>query len=838
MSNIVDAYPREGIVFRTKPLFQWDWGQIVRLHISDLPAAYKVEFSNSTRADAVSTIQTTDEVTVPAQFLESGNPVYAWVVVVDEARTTEYSLMIPVAARAKPTDLEPAPEEQTEIEQTLSALNEAVSDVQGIADAIPDTINDALEAAKESGEFDGPKGDKCDKGDTGDTGERGPQGIQGEQGIQGPKGDKGDKGDTGSQGPKGDTGATGATGPAGPKGDKGEQGPKGDPGDDYILTAADKAEIAQQAEELLAPVLDTKAPAIWEDASGSIAHFADGADDMPLRECVIRIEPVQEGTGDPSPENVRPITGWTGCRVERSGKNMLPTASYTDAKRSVIAATMDAELGRVLIGKTDAFTISGVSTAVQSDGNTISINVYYSDGTSAITVIYRGDQHVSGALTGPWAIHLTTGKTISDVHLGGTTRNAVVTLTNLQLESGFTATPYEPYQGSTYGITFPAEAGTVYGGTLDVVRGVLTVTHGMIASYAGETLPGEWISDLDVYADGTTPTTGAQVVYQLATPTTYTLTPQEIKTLLGTNNIWADTGDTAVTYPADTRMFVEQNAPESPVQDVQVNGTSILSQGVANVPLANSTTPGVVIVREKSDGLRIDSNNRLSIARPTEADLKEGNTSYRVLSPEYQHISTFYGLAKAAGADMAPSSNPVGTYTDAAKIAIQKMLGIYQAPWEVIRSDTGTNAEEADIDITVDGNGNAFELTDVRILFWLPTQQTVAKKGDYGRIFAYYSSSGADTAYCGQWEQTAGQTGRICGAEILQENNMIKTSMYKNAILNSEIAENSTLRLYPYASNNSQIWSLLSEQRIYSKVAITKVTGTYGYVIYGKRKWQ
>ena len=41
MSNIVDAYPREGTVFRTKPLFQWDWGQIVRLHISDLPASYK-----------------------------------------------------------------------------------------------------------------------------------------------------------------------------------------------------------------------------------------------------------------------------------------------------------------------------------------------------------------------------------------------------------------------------------------------------------------------------------------------------------------------------------------------------------------------------------------------------------------------------------------------------------------------------------------------------------------------------------------------------------------------------------------------------------------------------
>ena len=31
--------------------------------------------------------------------------------------------------------------------------------------------------------------------------------------------------------------------------------------------------------------------------------------------------PVQEGSGDPSPENVRPISGWTGCEIEQTGKN-------------------------------------------------------------------------------------------------------------------------------------------------------------------------------------------------------------------------------------------------------------------------------------------------------------------------------------------------------------------------------------------------------------------------------------------------------------------------------------------------------------------------------------
>ena len=91
----------------------------------------------------------------------------------------------------------------------------------------------------------GPKGDKGDKGDTGpkgDPGERGVRGIQGLQGEQGPQGPKGDKGDTGERGVRGIQGLQGETGP---------QGPKGDKGDDYVLTPADKEEIAVMAAKLV-----------------------------------------------------------------------------------------------------------------------------------------------------------------------------------------------------------------------------------------------------------------------------------------------------------------------------------------------------------------------------------------------------------------------------------------------------------------------------------------------------------------------------------------------------------------------------------------------------------
>jgi hypothetical protein len=80
------------------------------------------------------------------------------------------------------------------------------------------------------------------------SGIKGETGEQGEQGIQGPKGDKGEQGPQGIQG---------ETGPQGERGPKGEQGERGEQGDDYVLTAADKTEIAQQATTLIGDATTT-----------------------------------------------------------------------------------------------------------------------------------------------------------------------------------------------------------------------------------------------------------------------------------------------------------------------------------------------------------------------------------------------------------------------------------------------------------------------------------------------------------------------------------------------------------------------------------------------------
>ncbi len=181
----------------------------------------------------------------------------------------------------------------------------------------------------------------------------------------------------------------------------------------------------------------------------------------------------------------------------------------------------------------------------------------------------------------------------------------------MQLEIGSSASPHSQYSGSLYTISWQTEAGTIYGGTLNVTTGTLTVTHALmdvsaatwayITSYAypvfraaipgaaraageisvlcskyepstnrtytafrGADLDGKicvvtdqsqpWIAlqdaaltSLDAFAAAAS---DLQIVYRLAEPLTVSLTPAEVRTLLGANVLSADTGAVSVRYVA------------------------------------------------------------------------------------------------------------------------------------------------------------------------------------------------------------------------------------------------------------------------------------------------
>ena len=164
-----------------------------------------------------------------------------------------------------------------------------------------------------------------------------------------------------------------------------------------------------------------------------------------------------------------------------------------------------------------------------------------------------------------------------------------------------------PTQDAQDGTTTTVNLGrTVYGGTLDVVSGVLTdkmgtITDNDFTNYVNGSSSGglhwaeatvgvtanadaissmlEWKATgagwgsttecfsaesgkIRVYtsatslADFKTSFANLTVCYELSTPQTYTLTPTEVKTLLGENNVWADSGDVEVTYRRDISIVI------------------------------------------------------------------------------------------------------------------------------------------------------------------------------------------------------------------------------------------------------------------------------------------
>ena len=124
---------------------------------------------------------------------------------------------------------------------------------------------------------------------------------------------------------------------------------------------------------------------------------------------------------------------------------------------------------------------------------------------------------------------------------------------------------------------------------------------------------------------------------------------------------------------------------EEPV-DVQINGTSITENGVANIPIGGENLGVVKINSDK--GIQISKDGTLLI-NPTLGAAKYGDEAYKPIVPYIQHYSTFYGLAKAAGHDEKASTLPVGQYTDEAKTAIQTMLGVDTAIADAISGITG-----------------------------------------------------------------------------------------------------------------------------------------------------
>lgn len=399
--------------------------------------------------------------------------------------------------------------------------------------------------------------------------------------------------------------------------------------------------LQKTAEELTDKINDSYP--IGTARPSAVAVIDDGADDIPVKSLVVAIEPVQAGSGDPSPSNVRAISGWNTVKVARTRQNLLPVmaetttlygVTFTVDDRGAVTAVGTSTTGNKSVLdyghahlRPGTYILSGCPAGGTDETYRLRLGIgsYAGD---ALTVERGGGQEFT--ITEPMDLYAR----IYVQPAAGAVNQTWFPMIRLADDSA----TWTPSEEEVTDITLPT---TVYGGTLDVTKGILTVDRAFVTwngsedwvlsggkkvrgniyalqnlikrpASASEVLEGLQASYLTAQTDNATyqgtigiscQTNGVvgitltgeattvdavkaylaehplQVVYPLATPQTYTLTPTEIKTLLGENRIYADAGDATVEYRVDFNEAGLMYIPKAPTADGSYRLTVDVSGG-------------------------------------------------------------------------------------------------------------------------------------------------------------------------------------------------------------------------------------------------------------------
>lgn len=618
---------------------------------------------------------------------------------------TGYEVRIYKNVRAGlPDGTEPTPAEQSTIDQLITALNTAVEDAQDAQQAIEDmtvsaeSLAEGASATVTKSEQDGvvhlafgiPVGATGATGATGETGvgiastvlnadytltitltdgtSYTTPSIRGASGADGADGSDGNgiasavlnadytltltftDGTTyttpsirGAQGETGQTGATGAT-PSFSIGTVTTLEPTesatatitGTPENPVLNLGIPQGEQGEITTEEFLKAFPT------DTASGAIASFSDGADNLPLKSLIVDINPVQDLHGQDAPYPAGGGKNKIGPSAMELG---TLTSGYNPENRALengkyyygFSATnyyYPAHITSFIAGD-NSITFSsanaayGVGFAISASANTSYAVSFTSSDTVYASISYYDANGAFLSSSQTYSVNFTVTTPASTamalVIFRASTANTKVTFNSIQFEQSSTVTAFAPYENlcpisgltevavnhsdadMTNPTTITISLGqTVYGGKVDVLSGELTV-YPYYASYNGETLTGEWISDRDKYVAGTTPTIGAQVVNIGAQGVTVQLSANQINSLLGVNNIWADSGDTTAEYRADTKLFIERlTAPDSVDMVADTNITSgkyfmvgnSLYKATANIANGSAIIVGTNAVRK------------------------------------------------------------------------------------------------------------------------------------------------------------------------------------------------------------------------------------------------
>lgn len=368
--------------------------------------------------------------------------------------------------------------------------------------------------------------------------------------------------------------------------------------------AADRAEAA--ADEATAAAAAARASALDVSAEGDVVTIYDGAADADVIELIGFIEPLQAGTGDPSLTNPRAISGRTGMNISTTGKNIFDETD-ADWKLNYIINASGAESSNSSYKYSQLFTRVKPETEYTlqfNKGTSSSLACTVAFYTRSLAFISRESVISATSQTGDLSGSFTTPAGCEFIRINVPKSST----TDIQIEAGEEKTDYQAF-GEYTPVSWQTAAGTVYAGVLNATTGVLTVTHAIMdmgdfvprldpvdhvfrmdlsgrkygpdevgwssaSAFVGSgvsiaNVPDKSFSfssstdmvlirddDYSSIASFLAAYAGQKLVYPVATPTTYNLTPEEFKTMKLLNTMWTDAGAMTVTYYADLKAYI------------------------------------------------------------------------------------------------------------------------------------------------------------------------------------------------------------------------------------------------------------------------------------------
>lgn len=220
-------------------------------------------------------------------------------------------------------------------------------------------------------------------------------------------------------------------------------------------------------------IIDTLCPAI--KASGRIVSCEPVAG-YPLQ-VVARIECTQEGEGDPSPDNVRPITGSSSVVLKHCGKNLFNKDSFPLTVGRYVRSAGD--LTQYSSSSNYACT-EGFIPVTHLRGKTITLNHPPAEkgGSNPKMVFYTADTAGAAIAAGVTDEYTTTVPSNANF-MRFSTHKDYADGTQIQIEIGSAVTEYERYNASDDILV--AFGSTIYKGEFDFATGLLRVTHKVVA---------------------------------------------------------------------------------------------------------------------------------------------------------------------------------------------------------------------------------------------------------------------------------------------------------------------------------------------------------------------